>query len=191
MQDVEVPKENLVGNEGEGFHIAMFALDQGRYTVAAGATGLIRACLDASVKYAKETGDIRQTDRPAPTGQANDREHGQGLRLLSTAMDAVRLDEEQWSPKHSGDIPRKVVCHGEPRSAPPPTPSKSTGPTATPMISRWAVSSAMPKEQSFTREPAKSIRLMQADYALGYREDKPSRCTLPKVRNNRKFKSRG
>src|SRR5260370_9346313 len=32
----------------------MFALDQGRFTVAAGATGLIRACRDASVKYAKE-----------------------------------------------------------------------------------------------------------------------------------------
>ena len=37
---------------GEGFKIAMFALDQGRYTVAAGATGLIRACRDAASKYA-------------------------------------------------------------------------------------------------------------------------------------------
>src|SRR5919106_4623663 len=54
MDDVEVPEANLVGREGEGFKIAMFALDQGRYTVAAGATGLIRACRDASVKYAKE-----------------------------------------------------------------------------------------------------------------------------------------
>src|SRR6266508_2995843 len=54
MDDVEVPAENLVGREGEGFKIAMFALDQGRDTVAAGATGLIRACRDASVKYAKE-----------------------------------------------------------------------------------------------------------------------------------------
>ena len=54
MDDVEVPEENLVGRPGEGFKIAMFALDQGRYTVAAGATGLIRACRDASAKYAKE-----------------------------------------------------------------------------------------------------------------------------------------
>src|SRR4029453_15665339 len=46
MEEVEVPQENLVGREGEGFKIAMFALDQGRYTVAAGATGLIRACRD-------------------------------------------------------------------------------------------------------------------------------------------------
>ena len=54
MTDVEVPAANLVGNEGEGFKIAMFCLDQGRYTVAAGSTGLIRACRDACVKYAHE-----------------------------------------------------------------------------------------------------------------------------------------
>src|SRR5258706_46049 len=54
MEEVEVPRENLVGREGEGFKIAMFALDQGRYTVAAGATGLIRACRDASVTYARQ-----------------------------------------------------------------------------------------------------------------------------------------
>src|SRR3954467_5918528 len=52
MDDVEVPAENLLGRAGEGFKIAMFALDQGRFTVAAGATGLIRACRDASVQYA-------------------------------------------------------------------------------------------------------------------------------------------
>src|SRR6187549_4066885 len=43
MDDVEVPAENVLGRLGEGFKIAMFALDQGRFTVAAGATGLIRA----------------------------------------------------------------------------------------------------------------------------------------------------
>ena len=53
LADVEVPAENLLGREGEGFKVAMFALENGRYTVAAGATGLIRACLDASVKYAQ------------------------------------------------------------------------------------------------------------------------------------------
>lgn len=54
MQDVRVPHENRLGEEGEGFKIAMSSLDNGRYTVAAGSTGLIRACLDASVKYAKQ-----------------------------------------------------------------------------------------------------------------------------------------
>ena len=54
FQDVEVPRGNLLGEEGEGFKIAMSCLDNGRYTVAAGATGLIRACLEASLNYAHE-----------------------------------------------------------------------------------------------------------------------------------------
>jgi glutaryl-CoA dehydrogenase (non-decarboxylating) len=54
LQDVRVPQANMVGQEGEGFKIAMFALEQGRYTVAAGATGIIRASRDASISYANE-----------------------------------------------------------------------------------------------------------------------------------------
>ena len=42
----------MLGNEGEGFKIAMFSLENGRYTVASGATGVIRASRDASVSYA-------------------------------------------------------------------------------------------------------------------------------------------
>jgi glutaryl-CoA dehydrogenase (non-decarboxylating) len=53
-QDVHIPRENRLGEEGEGFKIAMSCLDNGRYTVASGATGLIRACLEASLKYSKE-----------------------------------------------------------------------------------------------------------------------------------------
>jgi glutaryl-CoA dehydrogenase (non-decarboxylating) len=54
FQDVEVPAENLVGEEGQGFEIAMYGLDQGRFTVAAGACGVVRACLERSVEYARE-----------------------------------------------------------------------------------------------------------------------------------------
>lgn len=54
LADVEVPEENRLGEEGEGFKIAMYALDMGRFTVAAGAVGSIRAALDASVGYARE-----------------------------------------------------------------------------------------------------------------------------------------
>lgn len=54
LQDCRVPAANLVGREGEGFKIAMSCLDNGRFTVAAGATGLIQACIDASVKYANQ-----------------------------------------------------------------------------------------------------------------------------------------
>jgi len=53
-QEVRVPASHRIGEEGEGFKIAMSCLDNGRYTVASGAAGLIRASLEASVKYAKE-----------------------------------------------------------------------------------------------------------------------------------------
>lgn len=52
LQDVRVPVENRVGEEGEGFKVTMSGFDSGRYTVAAGAAGLIRACLETSVEYA-------------------------------------------------------------------------------------------------------------------------------------------
>ena len=54
FQDVRVPADNLLGEEGEGFKVTMSAFDSGRYTVAAGATGLIRAALEASKSYAEE-----------------------------------------------------------------------------------------------------------------------------------------
>jgi glutaryl-CoA dehydrogenase (non-decarboxylating) len=54
FENVEVPVENLVGEEGQGFEIAMYGLDQGRFTVAAGACGVVRACLERSVEYARE-----------------------------------------------------------------------------------------------------------------------------------------
>lgn len=54
MRDVRVPAANRIGDEGLGFKIAMYALDMGRFTVAAGALGTIRACLEHSVAYARK-----------------------------------------------------------------------------------------------------------------------------------------
>ena len=54
FEDVRVPVENRIGEEGEGFLVAMSAIDQGRFTVAAGAVGLAQACLEASLRYAHE-----------------------------------------------------------------------------------------------------------------------------------------
>lgn len=54
FDNVPVPKENLVGELGEGFKIAMSCLDNGRFTVGAGAVGLAKASRDAAVKYANE-----------------------------------------------------------------------------------------------------------------------------------------
>jgi len=52
LQDVRVPAANMLGQPGEGFKIAMFSLENGRYTVASGATGVIKASRDAAVAYA-------------------------------------------------------------------------------------------------------------------------------------------
>jgi butyryl-CoA dehydrogenase len=54
LDDVEVPDGALLGEVGDGFKIAMSALDNGRYSVAAGCVGICDGCVDASVEYAKE-----------------------------------------------------------------------------------------------------------------------------------------
>lgn len=54
MENVRAPKENLLGNWGQGFKVAMTALDRGRISVASGAVGLAQACLEASVTYANQ-----------------------------------------------------------------------------------------------------------------------------------------
>ncbi|MEW6200577.1 MAG: acyl-CoA dehydrogenase family protein [bacterium] len=61
LEDCRVPEENMLGGVNEGFKVAMSALDDGRYSVAAGCVGVAQACIDASVKYAQER---RQFGRP-------------------------------------------------------------------------------------------------------------------------------
>jgi butyryl-CoA dehydrogenase len=54
FEDCRVPRENLLGKEGDGFVIAMASLDGGRIGIASQSVGLAQACLDAAVAYAKE-----------------------------------------------------------------------------------------------------------------------------------------
>ena len=54
LDEVEVPDEAMLGEVGDGFKVAMSALDNGRYSVAAGCVGICEGCVDASVAYAKE-----------------------------------------------------------------------------------------------------------------------------------------
>jgi glutaryl-CoA dehydrogenase (non-decarboxylating) len=178
MDEVEVPEENLVGKPGEGFKIAMFALDQGRYTVAAGATGLIRACRDASVKYAKERKTFGveigqhqlvkemiaqmesdyQTSRLLwlragwlkNTGQRNTRETGLAKWFSTVA-----------SERAAGDA---VQIHG------------ANGYSDEYPVGRFYRNCKGAVIYEGTREIHK---LMQADYVLGYRADRPTRCELP------------
>ena len=61
LDDVIAPADALLGQVGDGFKVAMSALDSGRYSVAAGCVGLCQAALDESIKYAQER---TQFDRP-------------------------------------------------------------------------------------------------------------------------------
>jgi len=54
FEDCKVPQKNLLGNEGEGLKVALAGLNKGRYNVAMGAVGIAQACVEASIKYAKE-----------------------------------------------------------------------------------------------------------------------------------------
>lgn len=54
FEDCMIPKDALLGKVGDGFKVAMTALDNGRYGVASGCVGIIQGCIDECVKYAKE-----------------------------------------------------------------------------------------------------------------------------------------
>ncbi len=54
LDDVEVSDDQLLGEVGDGFKVAMSSLDSGRYSVAAGCVGICQGCLDASVRYSKD-----------------------------------------------------------------------------------------------------------------------------------------
>ena len=54
FQDVKIPKENLLGKQGEGFKVAMTTLDAGRIGIAAQAIGIGRAAFECALAYSKE-----------------------------------------------------------------------------------------------------------------------------------------
>jgi alkylation response protein AidB-like acyl-CoA dehydrogenase len=66
LDDIEVPDSALMGEVGDGFKIAMSALDSGRFSVASGCVGICQGCVDASVNYSKER---KQFDRPIASFQ--------------------------------------------------------------------------------------------------------------------------
>ena len=84
LEDVEIPEENRLGNEGEGFKIAMHTLDGGRIGIAAQAIGIARASLEDSLAYAKER---KQFGQPIANFQAIQ----WMLADMATEIDAARL----------------------------------------------------------------------------------------------------
>lgn len=61
LDDCRIPKDQILGRVGDGFKVAMSALDNGRYSVAAGCVGICQGCVEACVRYAKER---KQFGRP-------------------------------------------------------------------------------------------------------------------------------
>ena len=182
MEEMEVPAENLVGREGEGFKIAMFALDQGRYTVAAGATGLIRACRDASAKYALERKTFGQRIAEHQLVKemiAQMESDYQASRLLwlragflknSGRRNTRETGLAKWfstvaSERAAGD---SVQIHG------------ANGYSDEYPVGRFYRNCKGAVIYEGTREIHK---LMQADYVLGFRQDKATRCELPPIKS--------
>lgn len=98
FDNCRVPKENLLGEEGEGFIIAMKTLDGGRNGIAAQAVGIAQGALDAAVDYAKER---VQFGKPIAANQ------GVGFKLadMATATEASRLLTYQAAWLESNDLP--------------------------------------------------------------------------------------
>lgn len=61
FEDCEIPANNLLGNPGEGFKVAMRALDSGRIGIASQATGIARACLDEALSYTNQRRQFGKT----------------------------------------------------------------------------------------------------------------------------------
>ena len=183
MEEVEVPAENLVGREGEGFKIAMFALDQGRYTVAAGATGLIRACRDASVTYARERkafGVEIASHQLVKEMIAQMESDYQAARLLWLRAGWLK-NMGRRNTRETG-LAKWFATVGSERAASDAVQIHgANGYSDEYPVGRFFRNCKGAVIYEGTREIHK---LMQADYLLGYRTDKPTRCELPAIRTS-------
>ncbi len=178
LQDCRVPAENLLGHEGEGFKIAMSCLDNGRFTVAAGSVGLARASLEASVGYANERKTFGK-----PIG-----EHQLVQQLIAKMVrniDAGRLLvwRAGWLKNQGVRNTRETAlakwfCTDMAFEA---------ASDAVEIFGAYGYSNEYPVERYFRNARGAMIyegtreiqQILQAQYALGYREDKPLRCELP------------
>ncbi|MBT9173696.1 MAG: Acyl-CoA dehydrogenase [Syntrophomonadaceae bacterium] len=179
MNDVRVPVENMLGQEGEGFKIAMSALENGRYTVAAGATGLVRACLESSLKYCKERQAFGK-----PIGEYQLIKEMIAKMVCDYDVSRLLYLKAGWMKNEGLRHTREVAlakwyaCDA----------SEKAAADAVEIHGAYGYSSDYPVERYYRNCKAAVIyegtreiqKLIQADYALGYRIDNPVRKTLPK-----------
>ena len=99
---VELPEENRMGDEGQGFELAMRILDSGRIIVAAQGLGFARACLDASVAYARERetfGVPIKDHQPVAWKLADMATRVHGARLLTLKAARLKAAGKPYSPE--------------------------------------------------------------------------------------------
>lgn len=178
FQDVRVPAENRIGEEGEGFKITMTAFDHGRYTVASGATGIIRAARDASVNYARTRTTFgkpiaeHQLIQEKIAKMAQDYEIARLLYLQSGWMQNMGLRntlQTSYAKKFATEASfsaanEAIQIHG------------AYGFSDEFDVERYLRNS----KGAMIYEGSSEIQtLIQSGYALGERTDKPLRCELP------------
>jgi len=178
FQDVRVPAASRIGEEGEGFRIAMSCLDNGRFTVAAGATGLIRACLEASVRYAHERRAFGKEIGKHQLVQ-------QKIARMVQSYDAARLLylRAGWMKNRGMRNTRETsLAKWFATDA-----SFEAASEAIQIHGAYGYSDEYDVERYLRNSKGAVIyegtseihQLMQAGYALGYREDATLRCELP------------
>ncbi len=178
LDNCRVPRENLLGEEGEGFKIAMSCLDNGRYTVAAGAVGLARACLEASVKYAKE----RHTFG-VPIG------HHQLVQRMIAHM-VAGIESSQLLVYRAGWLKNRGVRNTRETALAKWVATNVAFEAACDAVQihgAYGYSDEYPVERYLRNAKGAMIyegtreimEVLQAQYALGYRKDKPLRRELP------------
>jgi alkylation response protein AidB-like acyl-CoA dehydrogenase len=178
LDEVTVPVANRVGEEGEGFKIAMTCLDNGRYTVAAGATGLIRACLEASVGYANER---RTFGKEIGKHQLVQRL----IALMQRDYDAARLLwlRAGWM-KNEGQRNTRETSLAKWYAT---EASFTAASNAVQIHGSYGYSDEYDVERYLRNAKGACIyegttqihQLIQAGYALGYRQEGSLRCELP------------
>jgi glutaryl-CoA dehydrogenase (non-decarboxylating) len=178
MNDVRVSAENRLGEEGEGFAIAMSSLENGRFTVAAGACGTVRACLDYSVSYANERQAFGQSIGRFQLVQ-------QMIAKMYQRYEAGRLlyFKAGWL-KNRGEPSARAVSLAKWYACDAAFDSASDavevhgayGYSDEYPVFRYLRNSKAPVIYEGTRE---IHTMMQGEYALGYRNERQPRCTLP------------
>src|SRR5699024_7178607 len=179
LENVRVPKENLVGEEGEGFKIAMSALDNGRFSVAAGAVGLIDACIEASVKYAHE----RETFGK-PIGRHQLVQQMIAKMIAGYESSQLLVYRVGWM-KNQGmrntretSLAKWYACDAAFQAAVDAVQIHgANGYSHEFPVERYMRNAKAPVIYEGTRE---IHQVMQGEYALGYRKDKDLRKTLPR-----------